>query len=68
MMSGVWFVMYGGVVLTRVLANVESNEMGLHEVPKLLLLLGFGMDKMLTSFHTCGMILMPKASVYNCMR
>ena len=44
MMSGVWFVMYGGVVLTRVLANVESNEMGLHEVPKLLLLLGFGMD------------------------
>ena len=54
-MYGMLFVMYGSIVLSSVLVNVERSEMGLYEVPRLLF--DFGMSMMLASLHMCGMIL-----------
>ena len=38
-------------------AITEMRDMGLHEVPFSMSLLGFGMGNMLVNFHICGMML-----------
>ena len=56
------FVMYGNI-FSNALANVETSEIGLYEVPMLLFLFGFGMGIMLANFHMCGMMLVLRAVV-----
>ena len=56
------------MVFSNVLASVDKREIGLYEVPMLLLLLGLGMGIMLASFQVCGIMLVLSASVYICVR
>ena len=44
--------MYGKSVFSSVLVSVDSREISLYEMPMLLSLFVFGIDIMLTSFHT----------------
>ena len=48
---GVFAVMYGRRLFSRVFAITERRDMGLYEVPFSVSLLGFGMGTMLANFH-----------------
>ena len=48
------FMMYGSMVFSIVLANLERSEM--YKIPRLLFLLASVVGMMLTSFHIYGMV------------
>ena len=45
------------MLFSSVFAITERRDMGLHEVPLSMSLLGFGMGTMLSNFHMCGIML-----------
>ena len=52
------------MLFSIVFAITERRDMGLHEVPLSMSLLGFGMETMLANFHMCGIMLVLRA-VFN---
>ena len=43
--------MYGSSVFSSVFASTERSEMGLYDVPMSMSLFGFGIGKIIASFH-----------------
>ena len=54
---GMFAVMQGSKLFSSVFAITERRDMGLHEVPLSMGLLGFGMGHLLANFHMCGIML-----------
>ena len=61
---GMFAVMKGRRLFSRVFAITERRDMGLYDVPLSMSLLGFGMGTMLANFHMCGIMLVLRA-VFN---
>ena len=54
---GMFVVMYGRMLFSRVFAIIERSDMGLYEVLLSMTLLGLGMGTMLANLHMCGIML-----------
>ena len=58
---GMFAVMWGSIIFSRVLAIGVMSAMGLYEVPMLRSLPGLGIGMMLASFHVWGMVFVFRA-------
>ena len=47
-------VIYGRITFSSVFAITDRRDIGLHDVPMLMPLLGLGTGMMLANFHTCS--------------
>ena len=55
--GGMWFVMSGRIIFSRIFAIGESNEMGRKEGPNCGFLFGFGIGMIFAVFQIWGMVL-----------